>query len=918
MIRSRFSSTFILRGIRWGGGIVTCFGLLSAYLSADDAPLVTEKRAPFLNLLDVRMLDGLVQTHATLVLEPDARRLERLKLAVPAGHRILGVVGVDVSAWKESTGDKSQVLDVELRPLESRATTIEVFTEFSPPDEPFGVGGIDERGVAHAIHSLDDVNESGWIAITTDGQASLSVVGKSGLARVDESMTPLPLRGRSGQVYRFFSPKFELRIALQTVEPGVAVEQQTRMLIRDGSIATETQFEFLIASPGVRELKFALPAGLIVEDVACANLKEFIVPEAGDQLIVALRDAVNGRVALTVRGQLDLDAEDHEPKPLPILEPLAAGRVTGRVAVYAPASLAVHVDEKLVQGAYAAPPGPEEPEWVSGARRVRGWSFRRSPEIPVRIDRVPVRLSASVATEVQPRGAAIDVDTVVAYQVESGGLATFRFALPAGAGEAPWITSNDPVGAPLYQVTRDEKTSGDWAPWTATLAREATGIIPLRVRYALKPALQDGKPAVKVEPVRVLESSAALEGGPPVVPLNVSGDMIVRIPPEMEVAVNPSAIEPVEDDSAPESLPGVLTYRYEVGPGGQPTPSLELTITPREIRPTLGTVATQAVIEAVVTGEKAVTYYCRYRLKSSVPELLAFTVPADSELLDVVAGGLRVSPVKDEPAPSKHSVTYRLDPVPGSRARDAWDLLTVYRAPFKDNPVRGRGGNLALPLPRLARIGDSARTSLAVQNLRVVIRIPHEYVLVGRPPLFDPVDSTSWARYRRASAQNDSVPDVVSAVGDELGDHVLDSSAGKAYVYERSGMADALEVSYWRTSWYTWMISGAVFLAGLMLGRTSWRNRWTIALIAAFAAAMYSVRDPDLTVNVLSAARYGLLATLGWWIVLAVTQPGGNVAPRSTSAARGSQGLGATTAAAPVAVPPAANAPRDQPPAQKA
>ena len=104
----------------------------------------------------------------------------------------------------------------------------------------------------------------------------------------------------------------------------------------------------------------------------------------------------------------------------------------------------------------------------------------------------------------------------------------------------------------------------------------------------------------------------------------------------------------------------------------------------------------------------------------------------------------------------------------------------------------------------------------------------------------------------------------------------------------------------------TAMSTLTAMLVALLLVRTSWENRLTIVLLIAFAAAMYSLRDADLIINLVGAARFGLLALAAYWLIHAVTRPRPVVA-------------GHPAAVAPVVVPaseihPAATAPPEKPP----
>src|SRR5262249_13796811 len=158
----------------------------------------------------------------------------------------------------------------------------------------------------------------------------------------------------------------------------------------------------------------------------------------------------------------------------------------------APESLGVVADEKQVQAARRVPVDSRWPRWVSGARAIGAWTFSEHPEIPVRIERRPARFSAVVATSVNPRSRSVDVDTLIVFQLESGGSDRLRSGVPAAAAESTRIASNDPVEAPLLQTTREAAGDGGGTAWTVVLPRETAGIVPIRVQYTLTPVVREG------------------------------------------------------------------------------------------------------------------------------------------------------------------------------------------------------------------------------------------------------------------------------------------------------------------------------------------------------------------------------------------------------------------------------------------
>ena len=56
-------------------------------------------------------------------------------------------------------------------------------------------------------------------------------------------------------------------------------------------------------------------------------------------------------------------------------------------------------------------------------------------------------------------------------------------------------------------------------------------------------------------------------------------------------------------------------------------------------------------------------------------------------------------------------------------------------------------------------------------------------------------------------------------------------------------------------------------LIALVLRGTSWENKLTLLIVAAFAAATYALKDVDLVTHGLAVAAYGLAALVAIWLV---------------------------------------------------
>ncbi|MSR56234.1 MAG: hypothetical protein EXS05_00985 [Planctomycetaceae bacterium] len=834
------------------------------------------------NTLDVRIADGLVHTHATLTYQVLRGQLDQIRVAVPLEHRVLDVTTPGLKSWKAVAEQKSQVLTIDLLGGESKSIVIEVHTERPAPTGAFEPAGVDETGVAHGIHALGDVRENGLLVIGQSSDLSLTVEQQSGLVRVEAAEVPEALRRPETLFYKFYTPKFALKVVARPVEPRLLVEHLTQLVFRDDELQLTSQLQYEIERAGVFELRFKLPAGLKIDRVVCDEMKEFQTPEGADQLIVSLQEKTEGQIVLEVVGHLALDPNDKESHPLPLLEPLATSREDGTLAVYAPESLEVIADEKGVQGAQPTRIDPNRIARFANARLVSAWAYNRHPEIPVHTQRKPTRLSAAVATVVNLRQDLTEVTTLINYNVLFAGIDTFRFAVPEGVADSVQIETIDAASLPIKQKSRDEQAVDGWVTWTLVLQRDVTGLVPIRVRYDLKSPVGDDQKIkqtiVPVQLLRVLETPGKDEGDPAIVMASVSGEIIVQKDRALSVAAKADDLEPI-DVRELTLLPseGYLAYRYFKQPEQLATSfTLELTETRNDIQPVVETVVDRALIEAVVTEDKSVTYRCRYRLRTSERQRLSLDLPENAEILDTLVAGKRVKLEKGAASGSKESRewdSFYVNVARSTPSDEPFVMALVFRAPFTDFPLRGQGGNLRLRLPRLGGTDESGQPAVALQQLRTALWVPREFALVGTPEGFTPEQTTELTLARGAVGYASSTQELENWFGDSAGGLFAFTPAGKAYLYHRLGAVNAVEVSYWRTAWYTWMISAAVALVAFVLVRTSWENRLTLVLVAALAAALYALRDADIVVNVLGAARFGLLAMGAYWLIHALTRP---------------------------------------------
>jgi hypothetical protein len=826
------------------------------------------------NTLDVRIADGLVHTHATLTYDVLRGQLDQVRIGVPLDHRILDVTAAGLKSWKAAQEEKAQVVTVDLLGGESKSIVVEVHTERPAPEMAFAPAGVDDSGAYHGVHAFGEVREKGVLIISQGPDLSLAAQQQSGLARIDASEISAELRRPESLAYNYYTPRFRLLITTRPIEPRLLVEHRAQFLFRDDELQSTARMRYAIERAGIFELRYKIPAGLRIDRVDCEAMKEFQVPEGGDQLVVSLREKTQGPIDITVTGRLDLDPARKDALPLPLLEPQHVARENGAVTVYAPPSLEVITDEKAVRGAQPARTDAVPGEAIPNTRLVSAWTFLRQPVIPVRTERKPTRLTASAATRINIRQELTEVVTLLNYEVTFAGLDTFRFAVPEAVADSVQVETGE-AGPPIRQKSRADEATDGWVTWTVVLQREMTGSVPLRVRYDLKPEETDKKKTMTISPLRVVDSPGKGAGAAAVVPAALAGEVIVEKDNALSVTAKADDFEPIDVRELTLFPPvGYLAYRYFKQPQALATAfALELTATRNEIQPVVETVVSKALIEAVVTEDKSVTYRCRYRLRTSERQRLTLELPGDAEILDTLVAGKRVDLEKGDAATTSGRDEFKVNVARVTAVDEPFVLAIVFRLPFKDAPLKGRGGNLKLPLPRLGGAPVAGHSPVALQQLRTAVWVPREFSLVGTPSDFTPGRSTSLTLSRGALGFAASTQELEDWFGDLAGGLFAFTPSGRAYLYNRLGPADDVELSYWRTAWFTWTVSGALLVVALILVRTSWENRLTIVLLVAFAAALYALKDFDLVVNLLGVARFGILATAAYWLIHALTRP---------------------------------------------
>lgn len=839
------------------------------------------------NLMQVTVEDGLIRTDAFLTFDVLRGQVNQLRLEVPADERILDVSSpAQLKAWRAEAADNRQIIIVDLLSAADQQVPLEVHSERRLPEGEFRLAGRDEEGRTYGIHALDAAREAGQIAVRGAPDLELSLLGQQGLVRIDASQVDQRIRAEGAFAFKFYSPRFALTAVARPVEPRVLLQHASRVILREDEVRLEASLNYTIERAGVFQLVLAVPEDLVIDGVQCAAMREFSFDAATRLLTISLAERTTGVLGVQVTAHRSWNADAGESGlALPLLKPQHVTRETGTVRLFARETLEVATGDQQVSGAQPlpVPPGERDGDAVLAA----AWSYTRRPvSIAVTIRRKAPRLTAGIATSVRVLPQSLEVRTQLRYDVQFSGIDTFQFQVPEAVASSVQIeaAAADATSPALKQKTASDPVDG-WVTWTVVMQREVVGALPLQVTYDVQSPASDAEGgtagAVTLDLIRALPAPGS--GARPEVPLaRIAGEVVVRPDPSLAVSaeVQGGDVEPIDVRELTLLPPeGTLAYRYFEQPADAPI-RLTLNRSRYEIREVVATVVRRALVEIIHGEDGTALYRVRMRLKTSERQRLLFDLPAHLELLGVSVNGRDVRLEEAGPADDKVRLQPHYVPVARTTAADQEFLLT-FNFRWKVAPHLGESeflrGALELPLP----VPGGLDAPSAVQELRVAVWVPRKFALVGEPPGFV---------IERQPRLFSTLTNIDAPVSDEQldgwiggGDSSLDPARkGRAgYVYSRVGGDRRVRIVWWDRVSMTILVSGAVALIALVLGRTGWENKLWMLLVAAFLLTLAALWDADWVAHAVSAARFGLAFLVGWWLITGLFAAG-----RSTTRAR--------------------------------
>ena len=821
------------------------------------------------NYTKVSIEDGLIHTDALLSYEVLRGEVSQLRASVPTDQRILDVSAESrLKGWSAKEEDGRQVVTIDLLGGQTGKINVEIHTERKIPDEPFDIAGsTDTQNVG--IHALDVVRESGQIGIFHSRDLTLTIEQQQGVVRIDGDELFSKLRGQGVTSFKYYSPKFALKVSVKPVQSRVLVDQVGQLVFMDDELRLNSVLNYTIERAGLFQLQIKIPEGLTIDNVECSGLKEFNVNDSAHLLTVSLNDKTVGQVPVTIRSHRNYSAgQDQAELILPVLEPVDVERDTGTLHVFARESIEVITND---QGLVSAQPLPVVPGTAAGdALATSSWSYTRRPvTIPVKTVRKPTRIQSTLATTVRLQPELTEVKTRLDFQVQYAGIDTFRFLVPETVSDRIQIESvSTQNSSPGIKQKSAAPAKDGWVEWTVVMQREVLGTQSFSISYDQKPDQAAGAKDRKIV-IQTIRPLGYVKGETKTPLSQVSGELAITKDDSLAVSAQATGgdVEPI-DVRELTLLPhnGTQAFRYFTQPDDKAI-QLELTQTKYEIKEVVASVVSKEMVEVVVGESSDATYLARFRLKTSERQRLLAHLPKGLKVLNVTVAGREVSLERADIASDQQLgnlwETYWINVARDSGSDQEFVISLHFQ--WTVNPTLGDSsygrGSLDLPMPVLGQ-----KETVPVQQLKTIVYVPEKFSLVGDPEGFvSSYQIRPWHAFWWGHRQPASIDP--SWFGDTGSTERLPTQGRVAYEFSNLGGALQMTVTWWNRVRMAFLFSFAAGGIALLLMKTSIDNKLSVLAMAIFAAVLYGLKDSQTLAHVLLATRYGLFFLLGLWTI---------------------------------------------------
>ncbi|MBN2215778.1 MAG: hypothetical protein JW719_00240, partial [Pirellulales bacterium] len=298
--------------------------------------------------------EGVMRTQCRLVYTISRARLASLAIAVPADQKVINVFDANVRQWSVAKEDGRQRIDVQLfEPAEgSQSVTVEL-EQFNDPAKT-------KTLAAPVVEALDVGRQQGLVVVQVSPALRAETSARAGLLQVDAAELPPALAsGKWDFAYRYSMVPFELKLAIEKVEPRITVDSLVVVDLAPDRLTQSVWAVYDIQRAGVFRLEWDVPEGYEIREArgvsvagsAAARVDDYQLTDKKTRLVVNLASKAMGRTGLLFRLEKSLQCPElltppERPARLDVVVPRVAGdhiaEDRGRLMVRAPESLRVN------------------------------------------------------------------------------------------------------------------------------------------------------------------------------------------------------------------------------------------------------------------------------------------------------------------------------------------------------------------------------------------------------------------------------------------------------------------------------------------------------------------------------------------------------------------------------------------------
>jgi hypothetical protein len=572
---------------------------------------------------------GVAGTRSVLDYQVMQGELRQLRVALPAGQRLLRVSGASVHSWDFAETNRNEIV-VELLKGTSPSVRLVVETETALDQLPATFGVLLPRAL--------NVNRStGLVAVRAGDELGLTAERTSGLERVESAEFMRAFGGEQISLvsaWRFLRPDFELVVRAEVLQPRLEAVAHHHFTVGLDQVSISARLDYTVSRAGVFTLRLALPAEARVETVACDQMQTWSerTENATRLLEISLKQRTLGAAVVTV--QLARPITNLPPTlELASAHPLGVDKLQGFVSISSEAGVGLKTGalSGLTEIPAAILPGTARPA-SSGTGLLAFKYLANEPQpvapwrLNVTIESIESWVRAEIVNFVTVSETLVSGRSLVRYEIQNAPVKNFQVRVPAA-----W-RNVELIGAGIRRRDRTNDL------WRVELQNRVFGEYRLTVHWEMpRPAGTNELAFTGVEAVNVERETGALSFSAraplQLTPKQSAGDLM---------RVDVRELPPWADERIVNNGTAVLTYRY-LRPGWR----LALDVQRFTEAALLQALVENARFRTVVADDGQLMTQMELTIRNNGRQHLDLALPAGAQVWSAFVAGQPVRPAQN-------------------------------------------------------------------------------------------------------------------------------------------------------------------------------------------------------------------------------------------------------------------------------